>query len=170
MAARAAAVSWIKTFGLTLLLWVPTEVLFFFMTPERPWMYVPLCLIQHLLAVGLNFSYANILYMNLPEENSTAHISFNTIGCNVFAFMGLMVGTWVSSLTGDSTVHMLGMDVYSVQFTTLLRAVTMLIMGIILVGRWRSFTSDADIQEIEEIEAMEKKYRGMRRRRFHRAS
>lgn len=162
--------SWIKTFGLTLLFWVPTEVLFFFMTPERPWMYVPLCIIQHLLSVGLNFSYANILYMNLPEENSTAHIAFNTIGCNVFAFMGLMVGTWVSSLTGDSTVRMLGMDVYSVQFTTLLRGITMLTMGVILVSRWRSFTSDADIQEIEEIEAMEKKYRGIRKRRFHKAS
>ena len=105
----------------------------------------------------LIWQMTNILYMNLPEENSTAHIAFNTIGCNVFAFMGLMVGTWVSSLTGDSTVRMLGMDVYSVQFTTLLRGITMLTMGVILVSRWRSFTSDADIQEIEEIEAMEKK-------------
>ena len=151
--------SWIKTFGLTLLFWVPTEVFFFFMTPERPWMYVPLCIVQHVLSVGLNFSYANILYMNLPEENSTAHIAFNTIGCNVFAFLGLMVGTWVSSITGDNTIPLLGMEVYSVQFTTLLRGATMLTLGVILVKCWRSFTCEADIKEIEEFEAMEKKHR-----------
>lgn len=150
---------WIKTFGLTLLFWIPTEVFFFCMTPQRPWMYVPLCIIQHILSVGLNFSYSNILYMNLPEENSTAHIAFHTIGCNVFAFLGLMTGTWVSSLTGDNTIPFMGMQVYSVQFTTLLRAITMLVMGVILVTRWKSFTRDEDIREIEELEAMEKKHR-----------
>lgn len=149
--------SWIKTFGIAVLLWVPTEVLFFFMTPERSFMYVPLCLMQHILSVGINISYANILYMNLPDENSTVFISFNTIGCNVFACLGMLTGTFISSITNDDTVYMLGMNVYSVQFTTLCRAFIMFIMGIVLIAKWRSFTNDKDIAEIELMQRYRKK-------------
>lgn len=145
--------SWIKTFGIACLFWVPTEVIFFFMTPERAWLFVPMCFVQNVLAVGLNLSYANILYMNLPEENSTACIAFNIIGCNICAFLGLLTGTAVSSITGDGTVRMLGMDVYAVQFTTLMRAATILAMGLILFVRWRSFTRDEDIATVEQIAA-----------------
>jgi len=150
--------SWIKTFGIAVLLWVPTEFLFFFMTPDRGFMYVPLCIIQHVMGVGLNLAYANILYMNLPSENSTACITFNTIGCNIGAFLGLMTGTFISSVTGDNTVYMLGMDVYSVQFTVIARGVLMLVLGICLVWKWRSFTGDQEIADIELQERMRQRY------------
>lgn len=140
--------SWIRTFGIALLFWAPTEIVGFLLSPETAWMYVPMCVAQNILAVGLNLSYANILYMNLPEENTTALIAFNTLGCNVFAFLGLITGTWVSSITGDTTIPLLGMNVYSVQFTTLMRAATILTMGVILFTKWKSFTRDEDIEEV----------------------
>lgn len=155
--------SWIKTFGLAVLIWVPTEVLFFLMTPDRAYMYVPLCLAQNLLSVGLNISYANILYMNLPSENSTAHIAFYSIGCNLFAFLGLMIGTKISSIGGDVPHMLLGMPVYSVQYTTLCRAALMLILGLVLIVRWRSFTPDQDIQEIEALSAAIRHNKRLRR-------
>lgn len=156
--------SWIKTFGLTNLIWVPTEIIFFFMTPERAWIYVPMGLMQNVLAVGLNLSYANILYMNLPEENSSTHIAFHTIGCNIFAFLGLVTGTYVSSITGDNTIPLLGMEVYSVQFTVLMRAVTMFALGMVLTLKWRSFTRDQDIEEVEMYAASLAKLRKMGKR------
>ncbi|MBR3796874.1 MAG: MFS transporter [Clostridia bacterium] len=131
--------SWIRTFGLALVIWVPTEVLFFLMAPESAYLYVPLCLTQHVLTVGINLSYANILYMNLPKDNETALIAFNTLGRNLFAFFGLLTGTLVSGVTGDVTAPFMGMEVYSVQFTCLLRGVTMLAMGAVLLWRWRAF-------------------------------
>lgn len=158
--------SWIKTFGITNLLWWPTEILFFCMTVDRPWMFLPLSITQNCLNVGFNLSYSNVLYMNLPEENSTTHIAFYTIGCNLFAFLGLMTGTWISSLTGDNTISVLGMDVYSVQFTTIARAVTMFTMGIVCTFKWRSFTREQDIKEIEERAAIEKVHREQRKKMF----
>ena len=154
--------SWIKTFGIACLFWVPTEIIFFFMTPERAYLYVPMCFVQNVLSVGLNLSYANILYMNLPEENSTACVAFNIIGCNICAFLGLLTGTAVSSITGDTTVPMLGMDVYAVQFTTLMRGVTILAMGIILFTRWRSFTRDDDIALVEQMAVEAKNARALK--------
>ena len=159
--------SWIKTFGIATLLWVPTEFIFFFMTPERAWIYVPMCIAQHLLSVGLNLSYANILYMNLPKENSTTCIAFNTIGCNIFAFLGLISGTFVSSISGDHTIPFMGMDMYTVQLTTVMRGVTMLALGLVLYYGWRMFTSSDEIAELEQGEvvrrAMRQKKRELRR-------
>ena len=142
-------ISWIRTFGLALLLWVPTEIMFFTMTTDRVFLYIPLCLIQNVLNIGINLSYSNILYMNLPKENATAHIAFNTIGCNIFAFLGLLTSTWISSLTGDQTMTLLGMQIFSVQLMCLVRAATMLVMGVVLVCRWRQFTPQRDIDEID---------------------
>jgi len=156
--------SWIKTFGLTNLVWWPTEIAFFFMTIHRTWMFLPLCFIQNCLNVGFNLSYSNVLYMNLPEEDSTTHIAFYTIGCNLFAFLGLMTGTWISSITGDNTVYLLGMNAYSVQFTTLARAVTMLAMGLVCTFKWRSFTRDQDIAEIESRASIEQVHRSQQKK------
>lgn len=152
--------SWIKTFGIANLIWVPTEVLFFFMTKESTWLYVPMCVWQNIISVGMNFSYANVLYMNLPEENSTAHIAFYSIGVNLFAFLGLMTGTCISSITGDVPMILMGMEIYAVQFTTLMRAVFMLALGWFCTSKWRLLTRDQDIAEIEEMEAQ-----ALRRRR-----
>ena len=44
---------------------------------------------------------------------------------------------------------MLGMQVYSVQFTTLMRGVVMLVLGVLLVRCWRAFTPDADIGRLQ---------------------
>lgn len=154
--------SWVKTFGLTNLLWVPTEFAFFLMTADRGFLYVPVGTIQNILSVGLNLSYANILYINLPSENSTTHIAFHTIGCNLFAFLGLMLGTWISSLTGDSTIAFMGIQVYSVQFTTVLRGICQLTLGLVLTLCWRKFTPDHDIADIEHQAQVRKKLREMR--------
>jgi len=130
------------------------------MTPERAWIFVPMGICQHILSVGLNLSYANILYMNLPKENSTTCIAFNTIGCNIFAFLGLLTGTYVSSLSDNGPIPFLGMETYGVQYTTLMRAVTMLIMGLVLILRWRSFTGEEEIADIEQAAQVSKSMRG----------
>ncbi len=162
--------SWIKTFGISILIFVPTEFMMFAIQPGMVWLYVLGALLQQVFSVGINFSYSNILYMNLPEENSTAHIAFNTIGCNLFAFLGMITGTWVSGLTGDAPIMFLGVPTYAVQFTTLMRAAVMAAMGVVLILKWRSFTRDEDIAEIEEFDRVSKelksKMQHMPRRRW----
>lgn len=163
--------SWVKTFGIAILIFVPTEIVMFIIQPGMTWLYVITAFIQNLVSVGINFSYSNILYMNLPEENSTAHIAFNTIGCNLFAFLGMITGTYVASLTGDdSPIMFLGMPTYAVQFTTLMRAVFMTIMGIVFIKGWKAFTRDQDIAEIVEQDEIRRQLKEQMRgvpRRWH---
>ena len=163
--------SWIKTFGIASLLFTPTEFLMFMLTPGMEWLWAITSMIQHFCSVGINFAYANILYLNLPEEESTACISFNSIGCNVFAFLGMITGTYVSSLTGDTTTPFLWLDVYSVQYTTLLCAVGLSAIGILLSIFWKKLTPEQEIAEAEKHNAHAKWYRKHRaeqqKRRCH---
>ena len=140
--------SWVKAFGIFCLLWMPSEFAFFFFHRGTMWIFVPACLYQNMVSVGLNLSYANILYLNLPKENSTAYIAFNTIGCNFFAFLGLLTGTMLSGLSGDAPVQLLGMPVYSVQYTVVARGVLFLLIGCTLVRHWRRFTPDAELERM----------------------
>jgi len=137
--------SWVRTFGIAALLFVPTEFLMFILTPGTEGLWAFTSMIQHFCSVGLNLSYANILYLNLPEEESTACISFNTIGCNIFAFLGMISGTLVCSVLGDSTTSFLGMDVYAVQYTTLMRAAGLTAISLPLIIGWKHLTPDHEI-------------------------
>jgi len=141
--------SWIKTFGIAVLIWIPTEPLYFLMTKDTAFLYVPLSIWQNILNVGLNISFANILYMNLPEKNSTAHVAFYTIGCNFFAFLGQLVGTWISGIGGDVPFLLFGMEMYTVQFNCLIRAGLMVVIGLVCFFGWKHFTPQQDIEQIE---------------------
>ena len=152
-----ARYSWIRTFAIALILWVPTEIFFFILQPHMVGLYVILCVTQSALNVGVNLAYANILYMNLPKDNETALIAFNTLGRNFLAFLGLLTGTYVSAITGDTATVFMGLEVYSVQYTTLMRAVILLAMGIILMKGWKAFTPDADIELLEQEAAARKR-------------
>lgn len=158
--------SWMKTFGIACLVFLPTEIIFFFLAPETTFLFVPTSIYQHIASVGLNIAWANILYMNLPAENSTAHITFNAIGSNIFAFLGLMTGTFISGITGDDTMLFWGMEVYSVQFTTIARAIMLFAMGVFLIWKWRIFTQDEAIADVEQQQLIRQKYRRQITERF----
>lgn len=135
--------SWIKTFGIANLLWAPTEFAFFCMTPDRGWMFPVLAVIQHLLSVGMNLSYANVLYMNLPEKNATTCIAFQAVICNFASFLGLVTGTELAKITGDSTMMFLGMPLYSVLFTCILRGINMAVIGYVCFRYWKVFSDES---------------------------
>lgn len=134
---------WIRTFGLCVLIWVPSEVYFFFLTPITKWMYLPGVLFQNFLSVGMNLSYSNIFYLNLPEKNATTHTCFQVVFCNLFSFLGMMTSTFWCSIFGEDTVVYFGkIPTTAVQYSTLARAVTMLILGIVLIRHWQALTPE----------------------------
>ena len=144
--------SWIKTFGIACLLLVPMEFLYFIMKPGQVGMFLVIMVTQNMVNVGLNLSYANVLYMNLPEENSTAHISFYQVGVYLFAFLSLITGTAISAATGDETAVIWGMEMYSVQLTCFAKTVLLTGLGIFLICKWQIFTNEKDIDSVVQLE------------------
>ena len=105
--------------------------------------------IQQICNIGLNLTCANILYLNLPQKESTACVSFYTIGCNIFAFLGMITGTAISGIRGGNAFLFLGMQIHAVQLTTLLRAFCLTCLGLWLLLGWRQLTLEQDVAQIE---------------------
>ena len=141
--------SWIRTFGLCTAVWVPTEIMMFFVSSASKGIFLPAAMLQHVVSVGLNLSYANVFYMNLPQENATTHTCFQSVFCNVFAFLGLMTGTLWCKGFGSRMFYIGAVPITAVQFTTLFRAVTMLPLGMLLMHFWRSFTPDSEVEAMD---------------------
>lgn len=143
--------SWLRTFAFSVLLLVPLEVAFFFVTARTPWLYLPLAVLFHIASVGVNLSYANVLYLNLPKENSTTHVCFQAVFCNVCAFLGLMSGTLWCKLFGEKTViYLWGFPTTAVQYTTLFRAVGLFILGVVVYKNWKKLTPDAELELLKQ--------------------
>ena len=66
------------------MIFAPSEIAAFFLTKDSLYLYVPIGIYQNIASVGINLAFANLIYMNLPKENSTAHLTFYTIGANAF--------------------------------------------------------------------------------------
>jgi predicted MFS family arabinose efflux permease len=139
--------SWLRTFAFSVLLLVPLEIAFFFVTKHTTWLYLPLAVLFHIASVGVNLSYANVLYLNLPRENSTTHISFQAVFSNICAFLGLMSGTLWCKLFGEDTVIYIGsLPTTAVQYTTLFRAAALLILGVVVYKNWERLTPESELE------------------------
>lgn len=141
--------SWIKTFGIACLCFMPTEFIMFTLVPGTESAWLLATLIQQICNVGFNLACANILYLNLPQKETTACVSFYTIGCNAFAFLGMITGTAISGIGGGHAFLFLGMQIYGVQITTLMRAVALICLGLWLLIGWRQLTPEQDVAQIE---------------------
>ena len=141
--------SWVKTFGICCLLSMPVDLMMFMMDWHLRGLYVPLSLWQNVINVGYNLSYANILYMNLPDGDSTSYIAFYSVGANLCAFIGMITGVSIVNLRSDTPFMFLGFEIYTVQLTVLVHVVCLLIMGLMCYFMWRRFTSESEIQLVE---------------------
>lgn len=141
--------SWIRTFAIGVILFAPTELVAFCLSPNTQWIYVPLALMQHFLSVGLNLSYANILYLNMPTENATTHTCFQSVFCNICAFLGLMTGTYFCRWMGDTTHYLFSIPITAVQYTTVMRFFALAVIGIVLMKVWRKLTPDDELEALD---------------------
>lgn len=134
---------WIRTFALAVLLWAPTEIYFFFLTPVTKALFIPGVIVQRVFMVGVTLAISNILYLNLPEKNVATHTCFYSVFNALFSSLGTLVGTLWCSWFGEDTVLYLGtLPTTAVQYTCLFRAISFFILGTITFCCWRSFMPD----------------------------
>lgn len=149
--------SWIRTFSMTIMLLLPTEFMMFFLSSSTVWLYVVSSVLQNFLTVGTMLAYGNILYMNMPDEDSTTYIAFSSIVSNFAAFLGLSLATAISGISGDETMRFLNMEIYSFQIVILVRGIAMFLLGVVLFWKWKLFTGEKDIAAIELQKKEQKK-------------
>lgn len=141
--------SWVKTWGLALLLLPLADIALFFLTADGELLLFLVSLVHFISSPGLTLGSSNFVYLNLEAgEDFTPYIAFYTVGSGMCTLIGAMFAAWLTNLTGDTPILWHGMEIYSLQFGWLIRAITALICGLIAVNRWKSFTPEDEIRRI----------------------
>lgn len=101
--------SWLKTCNLSVLLYALHYLLLALINANNyVWLY-PLTLIYaYVLAAGINLSFSNIPYINIPKDNQTQFIGFYSTMTNLSALLGVTVGRKLVTMTADMTVIGMG--------------------------------------------------------------
>lgn len=141
--------SWVKTWGLATLLLPLADIALFFLTSDGALLLLIVSFVHFLASASMGLAQSNFIYMNLdPGEDYSPYIAFHTLGSSLFTLMGCMFAAWLTGLTGDTPLFWHGMEIYSLQFGWFIRAACALICGLIAVIKWKSFTSEDEIQRV----------------------
>lgn len=141
-----AKFSWIRTFGITTIICGLEYVVYFFLSPTTMFLYLPMSLIEHFYGPGQALSSGNLLYLNLPQENELTHTCFYGLFNSLFGALGSLCGTLWCKFYGETMLYIGAIFLSAVQFLSLFRGVLSLMMGIVLMLCWRSFTPNKDLK------------------------
>ena len=107
------------------------------------WLYTAVRIFQHVVGVGLNTSYANISFVNLPQEDQTNYFSFYMLVNSLSAFAGMMVGTGLVAWIGERALFLFGLRFSSVQILLLIQALGNVLVPLFIFSRFRILDPDA---------------------------
>ena len=114
--------SWLKTFAYTGIAYAPTMLPYAFVTGTNYlWLMTAVRLVQHAIGVGMNMAYANLPFVNLPEEDRTNYISFHGITTNLATLLGILFGTAFIAALGDDGTAAAGIRLTSPQLLMIIQ-------------------------------------------------
>ena len=115
---------WIRVFNWGNLLDIPALIAYAFVNAANYlWLLTSLRLYQHFFGVGRNTAYSNFIYLNLPAEDQTNYFTFNALGVNISAFLGMSLGTWFVAVMGNHSLSLFGYELTAVPLLLLGQAV-----------------------------------------------
>jgi len=84
-----------------------------------------------LVCTGLNLTYANLFYVNLPKGDRDVYYLFWNFGANILAFLGASFGTFFLSIFQKiEPVTMFGLPFYGSQFLPWVRFILTVLLAI----------------------------------------
>jgi len=136
---------WLKTIAIGAILHLPTNLLYSCVTSANYIWLMPLVrLTQHFFGVGFNVAYANILYINLPEEDQTNYISFYTLITNIAGFLGSMAATTFIARFPDLVVTIFGLRFTNVQMLLWMDCLGDILLPLGIMLLLKQITPDAE--------------------------
>ncbi len=126
---------WFRALCIALVAQALTFFAYSFVTADTVWLYVVVRFGQHITGVWTSVIIGSLPYVNLPAEDRTSYLSFNTILTNLAAFLSMMLGTAFTGIVGESVLTVFGMGFTATQLLLLICALGHVAVGIYA---WRS--------------------------------
>ncbi|MDR1059879.1 MAG: MFS transporter [Clostridiales bacterium] len=137
--------SWFMVLGMAMGLYLLHLVGLSFVTARTIFLYPIILLYAYVLAVGINLSFTNIPYVNIPEKSQTVYIAFYSTMANLAALLGATTGRMFVTRAAGLTVRLFGVSMGDKQLLMLLVAALMLVGAgaILLLERRTRAAADA---------------------------
>ncbi len=127
--------SWLKTFAVTAFMYTPTLFLHSFVTADNYLVLMTIVrLCQHVSGVGLNHSYLNLPFINLPNEDRTNYIAFYTLYLTIFTLLGSLFGTAFIAATINIHISVFGIPFTGSQMLLCLQGLGQTLIAVLIVS------------------------------------
>lgn len=132
--------TWFRAFAIALSIQGFTYIAYAFVTHDNYlWLMTAVRLSQHVLGVVMNTIIASIPYINLPDDDKALYLVFHSISTSFASLGGMMAGTLVVKLMGDSVLKIFGIGIESTPllllccgiFSFVITGITMSLMKIV---------------------------------------
>ncbi len=127
--------SWFKTYAIWVLVQAPTFLLYAFVQNAdgaTNWLFITVRLLQHVTGLFVTLTYSNFPYINLPEADRTAYMSFYVIAVHSSALLSMLFGTGFVKVIGDYTLNLFGRSFNSVQMLLFLTFILEVGVGLLV--------------------------------------
>jgi len=127
--------SWFKTYAIWVLVQAPTFLLYTFVhnaDGATNWLFITVRLLQHVTGLFITLTYSNFPYINLPETDRTAYMSFYVIAVHSSALLSMLFGTGFVKILGDATLNIFGLVLNSVQMLLFLTFILEIGVGLLV--------------------------------------
>lgn len=108
-------------------------------------------MIQHVIGVTLNISWANFPYMNTPVENRNYYFSFYYFITYLFTALGQYLGTLMVKVMGDTTVRIFGGVLEAPALLKTISGTVCTVIAVLVLCFWK--TLQPTPEEKEKLEA-----------------
>lgn len=101
--------SWLKTCNVSIALYAVHYLLLGLVNQGNyTWLYPTAIVYSFILATGINLSFTNIPYINIPKQNQTIYMGFYSTMCNLGALLGVTFGRQFVTMTENLTLFSAG--------------------------------------------------------------
>jgi len=138
--------SWFTAFYSSVFLYALFYVGQGFVTAQWSWLYLVVVVFCNIMAPGINISYANLAYYNLPRQNQTVYLTFaSTVAC-IGALLGTYYATWFRGFADGWVIN-----IFSIPFTTpqIMVSVTGLLLVVLAAIVYVLDRHDRKLKELE---------------------
>lgn len=116
-------------------------------TGTTMYLYPIACILAFVMAPGINLSFTNIPYINMPAENQTVYMGFYTAVCNLAALAGVGAGRALVGNTHGLSFDVFGLLISNKQYVLWLTALAMIIGVIVIYALDRSLRRQERLEE-----------------------
>ena len=126
--------SWFKTFAMAAFVTAAVTFVYAFidLTPNPSLFFISIRLIQHVIGVLLNLSYANFPYINTPKENQTYFLSFYSFMVNIVSVIGQVTGTFMIKAIGDRLIPIFGLQIEAPALLVVIQSIFQLLVATLI--------------------------------------